>query len=396
MKRFLFLCMWGLGMNVSGQSSFQIDHGPYLQEMRQDGVTVVFHTSKSSFSKLEVRERGSSALQSYYETAHGLRNADAQFFKIRTEDLKAGTEYEYRICTKEVKSFQPYKVVFGDSLTSKWYSFKTIDPHQKGASIFITSDIHNRPELLEKLLRYCDYQTCTSFFYAGDMMNYMEKSSNENPFSAFIDTSVKLFASSVPFEVVRGNHETRGNLARTFPSYFPKSDGKVYGSYLLGDVMVVMLDCGEDKAASTSTMYVEGTQTFDVNSNQVTNVTVTCAPVCARVKVIYEGMEEYFTDWSATFHTKALDESSFVYEKDKTDPIYLKVDKSETISVNFALINKAGKGTTIDKTYLLNPNEALTITVKPVVSSGNLGIEIEIDDTTNDIPVDIVIPSDWV
>lgn len=49
MKRFLFLCMWGLGMNVSGQSSFQIDHGPYLQEMRQDGVTVVFHTSKSSF-----------------------------------------------------------------------------------------------------------------------------------------------------------------------------------------------------------------------------------------------------------------------------------------------------------------------------------------------------------
>lgn len=250
MKRFLFLCMWGLGMNVSGQSSFQIDHGPYLQEMRQDGVTVVFHTSKSSFSRLEVRERGSSASQSYYEAAHGLRNADAQFFKIRTEDLKAGTEYEYRICTKEVKSFQPYKVVFGDSLTSKWYSFKTIDPHQKGASIFITSDIHNRPELLEKLLRYCDYQTCTSFFYAGDMMNYMEKSSNENPFSAFIDTSVKLFASSVPFEVVRGNHETRGNLARTFPSYFPKSDGKVYGSYLLGDVMVVMLDCGEDKADS--------------------------------------------------------------------------------------------------------------------------------------------------
>ena len=58
MKRFLFLCMWGLGMNVSGQSSFQIDHGPYLQEMRQDGVTVVFHTSKSSFSKLEVRKRG--------------------------------------------------------------------------------------------------------------------------------------------------------------------------------------------------------------------------------------------------------------------------------------------------------------------------------------------------
>lgn len=59
-----------------------------------------------------------------------------------------------------------------------------------------------------------------------------------------------MFASSVPFELVRGNHETRGNMARVFPSFFPKKDGKIYGSYLLGDVMVVMLDSGEDKLES--------------------------------------------------------------------------------------------------------------------------------------------------
>lgn len=29
---------------------------------------------------------------------------------------------------------------------------------------------------------------------------------------------------------------------------FPKKDGHLYGSYLLGDVMVVMLDGGEEKA----------------------------------------------------------------------------------------------------------------------------------------------------
>ena len=50
--------------------------------------------------------------------------------------------------------------------------------------------------------------------------------------------------------MVRGNHETRGNLAREFSRYFPKEDGKIYGAYRLGDIMVVMLDSGEDKADS--------------------------------------------------------------------------------------------------------------------------------------------------
>lgn len=39
-------------------------------------------------------------------------------------------------------------------------------------------------------------------------MSYMEN--EETPFKAFIDTSVKMFATSTPFELVRGNHETRG------------------------------------------------------------------------------------------------------------------------------------------------------------------------------------------
>ena len=74
---------------------------------------------------------------------------------------------------------------------------------------------------LEKLLRAADYQTCDAFFYVGDMTSYIEDF--DAPFTSFIDTSVKLFASSIPFEVVRGNHETRGNLARTYSSYFEKN-----------------------------------------------------------------------------------------------------------------------------------------------------------------------------
>lgn len=102
------------------------------------------------------------------------------------------------------------------------------------------------PSSWKKLLELADYKTCDAYFYAGDMMNYLDNT--EAIFTSFIDVSVEKFAKNIPFEVVRGNHETRGSLARSYSRYFPKKNGKIYGSYLLGDVMIVMLDSGEDKA----------------------------------------------------------------------------------------------------------------------------------------------------
>ena len=227
--------------------SFVVDHGPYLQEVTPTGATVVFNTSAPSFSHVELRKAGTQTAEAYYPSQHGLKQANVRFFSVRAEGLVPATTYEYRICAKEMKSFQPYKVVFGDSLVSPWYTFRTVDPQQQGGAIFVTSDMHSRPQQLKRLLELCDYPSCTAFFYAGDMMNYM-RDGGEHPFTSFIDVSVELFAKSVPFELVRGNHETRGDMARVYPSFFPKRDGKIYGAYRLGDVMVILLDSGEDKA----------------------------------------------------------------------------------------------------------------------------------------------------
>lgn len=236
-------------VRMSSRPFLEIAHGPYLQEVTTDGATFAFQTSQPSFSFIELKKEGEEDSNNYAGLQHGLKQADATFFAIRAEELQPNTTYQYRIHAKEIKSFQPYKVVFGDSIASSWYTFRTIDPKLKGGSIFITSDMHSNPKLLKNLLERCDYKTCTSFFYAGDMMNYMTEN-GEHPFTSFIDTSVEMFATSIPFEFVRGNHETRGNMARIFPSFFPKQNGKIYGSYLMGDVMVIMLDTGEDKSDS--------------------------------------------------------------------------------------------------------------------------------------------------
>ena len=159
---------------------------------------------------------------------------------------------------------------------------------------------------------------------------------------------------------------------------------------------------GEDKAASTTGMYVKGTKVFNVNSNQ-SQVEVSCQPVCARVKVEFDAkMADYYQDYSVAFHTLALVnenddlDASFVWTKSNTDPVYLKVNQKESVKAVITLIDKNSKTTTIDKSYELSTNEALKMKIVPTVSEGNLGITIEIDETTNDIPVDIEIPSEWV
>lgn len=224
---------------------FNINHGPYLQEVTADGASFNFTTSHPAFSFIELKQKGDSHSQTYYHTEYGMHAAYNTFHSIRAEKLKPGSTYQYRIHTKEMREFQPYKIVFGDSITSQWYTFKTTDPDSKGASLFVASDIHNDAAKLKTLLELCEYKTCDAFFYAGDVMSYMEN--EETPFKAFIDTSVKMFATSTPFELVRGNHETRGKMARIYPKQFPKKNGKIYGSYRIGDIMIVMIDCGEDK-----------------------------------------------------------------------------------------------------------------------------------------------------
>lgn len=244
-RQLLFMSLLLMVLTGAAQTNFSISHGPYLQEVTGDGATFVFLTSEKSFSSIELKKSGSDEAVLYYHTRHGLRDAYNTFHSIRVENLVPGDSYQYRIRSKEICSFEPYKVTFGDSIASQWYTFKTLDPKSKGGSIFITSDMHDDAKKLETLLNLCDYKTCDAFFYAGDIMSYMV--TEETPFKSFVDTSVNMFATSIPFELVRGNHETRGKMARVYPDLFPKKDGKIYGSYLMGDIMVVMIDCGEDK-----------------------------------------------------------------------------------------------------------------------------------------------------
>lgn len=155
---------------------------------------------------------------------------------------------------------------------------------------------------------------------------------------------------------------------------------------------------GEDVAASITSMYVEGLAPFTVTAKDTVSASVTCSPTCAKVIMDYaETMDTYFSDYSVSFKTSFTETPFSLSKTNKNLPVYLKAKNQETLNVKIVMEKKSDKtSATIDKAYTVNPGQALTIHIVPKISSGNLGLSITIDEQTNDHPIDIIIPSDWV
>lgn len=155
------------------------------------------------------------------------------------------------------------------------------------------------------------------------------------------------------------------------------------------------------KAATTEGMYVEGSDEFNVNSNQTATATVNCTPQCARVTVNFSSdMATYFNDYYVVFTgTDALGEGNYTWGKNNTDPVYMAVTGTEELTATIKLVDKEGKvAQDIVREHDISAGKAWKLNIAPVVDevTGNVGISIEIDNSTNDIPVDIEIPSDWL
>ncbi len=223
---------------------FNFSHGPYIQDVSESGVAIVFTTSHPSFSWVELTDDEGS-VRNFYNIEHGMKMANNTFHTIRIDNLSPAKEYAYRLFSKEITKFDPYSVVYGDSITSDTFLFSTLDTSADELSFIEISDIHGNNDKLEKLLHHADVNSSDMVIYAGDMMDYYAK--EDQPFLNFIDKSVEIFAREKPFWLVRGNHETRGRFSRNLFRYFPREDGRYYYTVRQGPVLFIFLDSGEDK-----------------------------------------------------------------------------------------------------------------------------------------------------
>lgn len=229
----------------ANDTTYRFNHGPYLQGLTYNDVHIYFTTSVNGFSWVDLRPAGEKEYTRCVTIDDGLIEANNTKNAIRLKGLKPNTAYEYRIASVPMKQFRLSQNIYGDTIRSDWYTFKTLDPGATSCSFITTSDIHDDAGKYRRLLDYMPLEKADMVFLLGDILSHFSRVNQ--PYSSFIDVSVEKFAKETPFVLVRGNHDTRGALARTYPQYIYRPDNHFYGTYQFGDIFIVLLDTGEDK-----------------------------------------------------------------------------------------------------------------------------------------------------
>ncbi|MCE7042564.1 metallophosphoesterase [Dyadobacter sp. CY312] len=221
---------------------------PYLQNPGNDEITIVFITSKNSFSWVEY---GSGTYTSKREFGYnnGLIEANNRVNKITLSNLKPGTEHKYKVVSTEILGYKGSKVEFGETISSPLYGFKTPSSGDEEFKMVIFNDIHDRPQIIPQLLYRHGYtgnkRDYDFVVFNGDCFDWV--TSEQQMVDHLLKPSTDVFASEIPFILTQGNHECRGSFSRRIPEYFSYPENKYYYSFTRGPVHFLILDSGEDK-----------------------------------------------------------------------------------------------------------------------------------------------------
>ncbi len=292
---------------------------PYLQAPGPDSMTIAWITNKLCYSWVEYGE-GDKFDQKAHETQEGLINAYNRVNSVRLSGLKPGTRYRYRVVSKEITDFQPYKLTYGETIVSDTKTFTTVHPDAKEVNWLVLNDIHDRPHSFGQLLKLNGEDSYDYVFLNGDMFDY--QTNEQQLIDHLLKPCTDGFANEKPFLFVRGNHETRGKFARDIADYFASPSGKYYYSYQWGPVYNIVIDTGEDKP-DDHPVYA-GITDFDGYRREqaawFARIAATPEFRKAPFRVVMMHIPHFYSgDWHGTMHCREL--FAPLFDKHKVDMV---------------------------------------------------------------------------
>jgi predicted phosphodiesterase len=230
---------------ATAQPAMAINHGPILQAPSETAMTVSWATTRPALSWVEYQPEGLDRWLTNYPARHGLVEALHTFHNVQLTDLKPGTTYIYRAASREINDYKAYSVKFGATVVSRDFRLTTLDRAKSEFTFVVVSDRHEQVDVLHDSWKSVDWQSVDLALLNGDMVHACN--GLDQMLRMVMDPCVEHFASTKPLIYARGNHETRGFLARSLLEYFPTRSGRFYYTLRHGPVMFLVLDCGEDK-----------------------------------------------------------------------------------------------------------------------------------------------------
>lgn len=242
MKKTLLLLSCVLAISMAAQSGLSVD--PYLQNMSQNGVTVMWQTADSSYSWVEYGT-DTTNLKVARTVEHGIVLANITKHKVRVDGLAAGQTYYYRVCSQKVLKYAAYSKSFDVPVKYPFQTFTTLDAKGTDFTCVVFNDLHsNLPvfDLLCQQIKDVDYDFVV---FNGDCFNDPASEVNETRVLKYYNQAMN--AAYKPVIYLRGNHEIRGAYATAWPSLVDWDNGQPYFAFSFGDTRFVFLDNGEDK-----------------------------------------------------------------------------------------------------------------------------------------------------
>ncbi|MDR1172750.1 MAG: metallophosphoesterase [Bacteroidales bacterium] len=216
----------------------------YLQNPTANAMTVMWLTNVPCHSWVEYG-MDSLNMQRAQTWVEGEAMANNTLNRIVLNGLKPGTRYYYRVCSREITLYQPYKKEFGETATGKITGFTTPDDRKTDFTAVIFNDLHDNYPLFDKLYEQVKDVPCDLVIFNGDCIADVQ--SEDIAVNTISHYSRGIGADRIPSIYLRGNHETRGAYSPFLWNLLGLMDGHAYGSFSIGDTRFVLLDCGEDK-----------------------------------------------------------------------------------------------------------------------------------------------------
>lgn len=221
---------------------------PYLQDPQPTSMTVMFQTTSVCHCWVEygtdsLHTQRARTLLDGQEVCYDIEN------KIVLNNLTPGGRYYYRVCAVDILSKKAYETHFGDTLRTRFFSFKTPAEVDKNFTTLIFNDLHESYDTYQYLLGLTKDVKPDLIIFNGDCVT--EPESREHAIRMIHNYVDKIDAAEIPVIFIRGNHEIRNFYSAGMHSLIGYHNDKTYGSFDWGDTRYMVLDCGEDKPDSS-------------------------------------------------------------------------------------------------------------------------------------------------
>lgn len=184
--------------------------------------------------------------ETYYDDSNGILRSATDIHKVTVPMEALDEAGKYTLCLRAVTERKPYFSETGEAV-EKEFPFYPV----KGERItaYEIADAHNTVGLvLDAYYKFRDEIGKADFLILnGDVPAHCDKGSD---FDVVFKLIEGVTGGSIPVVFARGNHDTRGTTAEIFENYTPTYNGKTYFTTKLGNLWMIILDCGEDKADS--------------------------------------------------------------------------------------------------------------------------------------------------